>query len=384
MDKHIHVLTDFKPEMFEKVAAPLVSIYMPTELFATDNQKNLITYKNLVAEATAVLAENYGRREQSDLIKGLNMLLEDHNRDLWRHAKKGLAVLAGGSEVYLYHLDYPVENLVVVSRSYHILPLIRNFQYGAHYYLLALSANSFKLYLGDFNTLDEVIMPEEVKMRFDELFPDLDNQSSVKPGFYGGSDPLYYGQNSKSDVIDREIEKFFRYVGQTITEQFTSVYEYPVIVNSLTQHQTVFRELTSIPTLVERGIEKPFESMTEDEVLAYARALILDIQESSLDSLAERFGSDQAKELASGDPATIAKALVERKVWALLVEEDTSISGSYNTVSGELLLSAKDESNTDNLLDDFAQSTYLQGGDVYVVEPDMMPSRTGIAAFFRY
>lgn len=384
MNDRIQILTDFKPEMFKEVDAPLVSIYMPTALFATDNQKNLLTYRNLVTDAEMALAKAYSRRDYSDIIEALNLLYEDGNRDVWKYAKKGMAVLTDGSKVYVYHLDYLVESIAVVFDAYHILPLIRNFQYGAHYYLLALASDSFTLYRGDFESLQEVTLPKDVKKRFDELFPDFDNQSSVKPGSYGGPDPHYYGQNSKSDVIGREIEKFFRYVGQVITEHFVEPCKYPIILVSLTQHQTAFRELTSIPTLVEQGIEKPFESMSEAEVLAHARAIILDIQESAVASLVERFGADQAKGLASGDPATIAKALVERKVWALFVEEDKYLAGSFDAVTGALLPPVEGESNIDGLIDDFARSTYLQGGDVYVVEPGLMPSQTGVAAFFRY
>ena len=146
----------------------------------------------------------------------------------------------------------------------------------------------------------------------------------------------------------------------------------------------MFRSLAHIPCLLERGIEKTFGSMDKKEQLAAVGAIIDELQREQIERLVARFCDAQAAGKASSDVNDITLALVERKVETLLVQKDGVIDGDVDVESGFLRRHGEACVRSDDLTDDFAQATYLQGGDVYVLEKDQMPGDTGVAALYRY
>lgn len=384
MNDHIHIYDTFDSAVFENAKAPLVSLYMPTHLYWTENQQDLIRYKNLVSEVESALSQEYSAQECADVLTSLHDLLNDENKEVWEYAKQGMAVLTDGKETAIYRLDYSVEPLVSVSDTYFIVPLVKNFQYGAHYYLLALSADSFKLFEGDFHTLNELPLPEGTVSTFEELFTDYNDRPSVRVGSYGKPNLNFYGQGSKDDVVDKEVEKFFYYVDKVMTEHFTDVHEYPVIVASLPQHQSLYRKLSSIPNLDKAGIEKPFESMSEKEVLEKASTIIKEVQDAAIMQRIEHLQAGQGKGLAFGDPQSITDALVEKKVAILFIGESTYASGLFDKTTGKSIPQTDNLVSPASLTNEFAIKTYLQGGEVYVVDDERLPFGTGLGALFRY
>lgn len=384
MKNTIQVLDEFRSDLWGEKEAPLVSIYLTTHPHNSDKQQDRLAFKNLINEAEKYLSQEFSSRDYSPILDTLNAIEQDADRDIWRYTKEGLAILIEGRQAYIYHLDYPVENEVFVADSFHIKPLIRNFQYGAHYYVLALSAAEFSLYYGDFNSLEREELPEGVESELTKVFPDFDKGSASGGMTYGGSDPNYYGQGSKKDMAAKDTERFFRYVDKTVNDLIGNKITCPLILVALPQNQAAFREISSIATLLDESIEKPFDSMTMDEVQAAAAYIITDIQKSYIKELLELFGKAQAADRASADLRTIAFALIERKVAALFVDKDIVLRGNFDKTSGAIELTAKGTVGFDDLTDDFAQYTYMQNGEVYILDHEDMPSDTGVAALFRY
>lgn len=383
--KHIKLPVDFDPTMFIEAEPPLASIYLRTHRHSPENQQDPIRFRQLLTQIRQSLEKGYDKRRAASLLLQLEALADDPGRSLWRRSlKDGLAVLADKKNIRIYLTDYPVDSFAVVADSFHIKPLIRNFQYGAHYYLLALSMDRLKLYCGDFQDLEELSFPDGVKTRFDELYDDLDKPSSVSTGSFGGAETLYYGYGSKNDTTDKNIEKYFRHVDDIVRRHFVDEHPLPLILTSLKQHQPIFRSISSIPTLLEKGIEKPAESMNDEELLQAATTIICSLQETTIQELLEKYDLAQSKEQGSSDLSTIARALAEEKVATLFVQEEKFIPGRFNAQTGAISYKNIDDPRINDLTDDFAQATYLQGGEVYVLNQEMMPSDTGIAAIFRY
>ncbi len=377
-------LTDFNPLLFSDNEMPKVSLYMRTHRFAPENRQDPTTFKNLLAKIESDLSDGFDKRSYMPITESLTSLLEDPNRSLWRHNKEGLAVLADQGATYVYHLDYPVDEMAVVSESFQIRPLIENFQYGAHYYLLAISSKSFDLCLGDFHSLTRLEMPEGVEREFSKVFDDFDNTSTINVGSFAGMDGRFYGRDSKSEVVQKETQKFFRYIDKAVMDHFVSEHRYPTVLVGLSQNISLFRSLSSIPTLLEREVEKSIDSLSETEVLAEASALIREAQEAEVASHVEDFGLAHAQGRAALDPQEIARALFERRVRTLFVEKGKIIPGHFDQAEGRAVIKGRDGSGSHDLADDFAQAAYLQGGAVYALDGATMPGDTGVAALFRY
>ncbi len=67
-----------------------------------------------------------------------------------------------------------------------------------------------------------------------------------------------------------------------------------------------------------------------------------------------------------------------------MVEADRQIPGKLDHVSGSIKFLNLDATDTDDLLDDFAELTLKMGGEVMIVPAEQLPSKSGAAATYRY
>lgn len=258
MNDDITILADFDSALYEQVEPPLVSLYLPTHGSAPGDESDRIEFEALVEQARAKLAQERERREYKGVDERLAYAAE-HFDDLMSPAPGGsLAVLAGNDRTYIYRLGYEAGPLAFVGERFYVKPLLKNFQFGSHYFLLGLSADRFAFVHGDFGSLERVELPRDVLDAFSEEFP------LVYDGHEGALDysslenhmPPYHGWKSRNDVRKEEAGKFFQYVNKAVTDYLVAGTDLPVILVSLPEHQSAFRRISTIPHLLDEGIEK--------------------------------------------------------------------------------------------------------------------------------
>lgn len=388
MQDDVTVLTDFDSALYEQVEPPTVSLYLPTHGREAGEQDR-IQFKALVEQAREKLAQERERREYKGVDERLDYAAE-HLDDLVGPASEGtLVVLVSNDRTYVYQLGYSVGPHVFVGERFYMKPLLRTFQYGSHYFLLGLSADRFAFIHGDFGSLDRVDLPKDVLDEFSEEFP------LVYDGHEGALDysslenhlPPYHGWKSRNDVKKEEAEKFFYHVNKAVTEYLVKGTDLPVILVSLPEHQTAFRRISTIPHLLDEGIEKDVGGIDAPELLADARAVIEHARERQADELLEIYGDAQAHGKGSSDLSAIGLALVERKVRALFVAEGAYIPGGFNDETGEVYLFERephDRFEGPELADGFVRAALAQDAVVFELDPAKVPGETGIAALYRY
>ena len=87
---------------------------------------------------------------------------------------------------------------------------------------------------------------------------------------------------------------------------------------------------------------------------------------------------------SSDDIEAIAKAVAERKVETIIIEENIMIPGKIIDESGNIRLAEADEVGFDDLIDDLGEMVVRQKGRLLVLSNEDMPVDTGIAAIYRY
>lgn len=85
--------------------------------------------------------------------------------------------------------------------------------------------------------------------------------------------------------------------------------------------------------------------------------------------------------LAAGRPAAAMFGALGARVGTLLAEADRHIPGRVDPETGEVVLG---EGGVDDVLDDIAELVLKNGGQVVVTREAQMPTKTGIAAIYRY
>ncbi|HIW75111.1 MULTISPECIES: hypothetical protein [Gordonibacter] len=384
MNDDITVAPDFDATLFEQAEGPLVSLYLPVD----DRAAARIRLKELLQEVNDKLEQEFAHREHTGVDARLDQVIERFD-ELAEGAAGSIAVLVGNDRTLVYQLGYAVGPLAVVDDSFYVKPLLKNFAFGSHYVLLGLSADRFALIEGDFGSLRRWKFPEGLSDEFSELFP------MVYDGLEGALDyeslenhmPPYHGYKSRNDVKKEEAEKFFRYVDKVVTERLLKDVDLPVILVSLPEHQAAFRRVSTLPHLLDEGIEKDVGGIGEPELLAEARVVIERAREAHARELLQLFGDAEAHGGASADPADIGLALVERKVRALFVAEDVYLPGGFNEETGAVVLFEQEPHERfqgPELADQFARAALAQDAEVLELPAEQMPNGASIAALYRY
>ncbi len=125
-----------------------ISLYMPTHRVGRAQQQDPIRFKNLVAGAQERLL-GYGLRrpEVQALMHPAESLLIDG--DFWQHQSDGLAVFLSPGYSQIYRLPSSFDELMSIGNNFHIKPLLPLLSQDGQFYILALSMNKIRLYLGN-------------------------------------------------------------------------------------------------------------------------------------------------------------------------------------------------------------------------------------------
>jgi hypothetical protein len=120
------------------------------------------------------------------------------------------------------------------------------------------------------------------------------------------------------------------------------------------------------------------------ELAAAAARVLARRCESHFDARVAEYREAWAKRLATDMASEALEAAHEGRVDALLVESDGRSTGQTDADERLAEPSGRNHREVDTLLDDVAQEVLRGGGEVLVLPPERMPSRTGLAAIYRF
>jgi hypothetical protein len=367
------------------VEPPCLSLYQPTHRHHPDNQQNAIRFRNWVRVLETSLKEKYANKDIRALLEPFQRLAGDSA--FWIHQRDGLAVLATSSLFRVYHLQRPVPELAIVADSFHTKPLLRILQSADHFQILALSRAQMRLFEGNRDSVDEVELPDALPTRVADITGDREPRPSdvtvaVSAGASGDA-PIYKGGGEK-DAVRADTERFFRAVDRAILEHYSRPSGLPLILAALPEHHTTFRRITRNRALIDEGINIHPDALTVETMRERAWQVMEPNYLGRLAALREEFGAAQPKGLASDDLVTVAGAAVTGRVATLLIEAEREVPGRIDAATGRVEFAELAHPEVDDALDDMAELVLNAGGRVVVVPAARMPSKTGVAAIYRF
>jgi len=132
------------------------------------------------------------------------------------------------------------------------------------------------------------------------------------------------------------------------------------------------------------GIEVDANSLSLEQLRQRAWTAAEPEIRSHLGKLADKFEEARSKGGGSDDLKKVAHAAAESRVEVLFVESDRLIPGHLDQVTGSATLRSMENRQDDDMLDDLAESVLIKGGQVVVAPSPDMPTKTGVAAIFRF
>jgi hypothetical protein len=235
-----------------------------------------------------------------------------------------------------------------------------------------------RLFEGDRDVVDEVRLAEGVPRTSVEALGEERTEPHLTVAAYGGAGgtAMVHGHGGKSDEVDKDAERFFRMVDEAVLEHHSRPSGRPLILAALPEHQSLFRQISQNPLLLETGISVHPDDLEMDELRERAWRVLEPHYAETLERLADHYGQAKAKGQADDDPARIAEAVIQGRVGTLLLEADRT--------DGSVALGDLEQPHIGDVLDDLAELVQSMGGEVVVAPSERMPSTTGAAAVFRF
>jgi Bacterial archaeo-eukaryotic release factor family 3 len=364
---------------------PCLSLHQPTHRHRPDNAQDPIRFRNLVKSLDESLRQKFTPREVQPLIQPFLTLAED--RDFWMYTLDGLAVLGAPNFFRVYRLQRPVAELAVVADSFHIKPLLRILQSADRYQVLGLNRQKIALFEGNRDTLDEIELAPGIPRTITEALGEEITEPHMTVASYGlgaGGPAMRHSHGSKKDELDKDAERFFRAVDRAVLQQHSRPSGLPLILAALPEYHSLFRQVSQNPFLLAEGIETDPDALAIDTLRERAWRVVEPRYLARLAALIEEYGMAKSKGLGADDPPHIAEAAVGGRVGTLLIEADRHIPGRIDYASGRIEPGDLAHPEFDDLLDDLGKLVLKKGGQIVIVPAERMPTRTGIAAIYRF
>lgn len=377
------LVNDYAAGVFDAPEPPCLSLYQPTHRGRPENQQDPIRFRNLVKALEESLRQKYATRDIRPLLEPFQKLAGNSN--FWNHTLDGMAVLGAPGLFRVYRLQRPVPELAVVAESFHLKPLIRILQSADSYHILGLSREKIMLFEGNRDVLEEVELLDDIPRTVsDVLGEDAERVHLSVWTPAAGNEGVRYGMGSKTDLVDRETEQFFRAVDQAILDHYSRPSGFRLLLAALPEHITLFRRISQNPFLIDGGIDTHPDALTVEELRQRAWRVVEPHYLARLAGLIEMFGAARARELGDADLAVVARNAVAGRVATLLIEADRHVAGRIDPVTGAIEYDDLANPAVDDLLDDLGEWVLKHGGQIVIVPAERMPTQTGIAAIYRF
>ncbi len=369
-----------------------VSIYMPTVRAGQETQQNGIRFKNVLRAAEDRLKKLGLRQPDIDRqLEPAQQLLND--ADFWRHQGDGLALfIAPDASLTRFRLPLTFDELVVVSKRFHIKPLLPLLSGDGRFYVLALSQGDLRLLEGTRDSVSEVDLADLPTSLVEALSAEV-IERQLQWHALGHSGPggghteggMYHGHGPGQEEEKLRILRYFQMVDRGLRDLLKER-DIPLVLAGVDYLLPLYAEANTYPYLVEEGITGNPEALSAKELHKRAWAVVEPIFKRAEAEARARYEQEagRADGLASADLIEVLRAAHQGRVAVLFVPADLRYWGVYRPGSGNVHVHPERQPDDQDLLDLAAVMTYAHGGQVYVVDRDDVPGGGDLAALFRF
>jgi hypothetical protein len=221
-----------KKEKLEKLASekssPCVTISMNTHRTSPGNLEDFVGLKNLLKEARERVANEFGKRQVTDLLEKIDNLEKeiDVNYNL-----DSLHIFLSNSTKEIVKSSWPaVQNSVHIAEHFAVKPLIKDFNRSEEYLILILSQSGVRL----FHAINDSIAGE-IK---NDNFPFGKN-----PHIITDSDKLSDGKK-----VDNMVREFFNTIDKAVVQVYHKT-DMKCVVICTEDNYSRFMQVADIPSI---------------------------------------------------------------------------------------------------------------------------------------
>lgn len=364
-----------------------VTIYIPTHQSGVqvNEKQDAILLKNTLKDVANQLSEQgieTARIEQ--LLTPAYALLQDDQ--FWGRMGKGLALFIAEDYFKYLKMGATPQQVAVCQKRFHMTPLIPLLTNKTYFYLLVINkqkcklfrANAFGMEFVDVPGLPEEMM--EVKRLSDK------DASTFKSGVSSGSGGAnYHGMGGGNPDHKDNIAVYFEAVDDIIYKEVLHAENAPLLLAGVEYLIPIYRSATDYHNVCAESLTGSHEHDETHSLYAQARAIMEPYFAQAQDRALTMFANQKATPLTTSMAKDVIPAAYYGRVSHLFVREGARILGRFDEMNNALDLDLTDEEPLEDLSDMAVIKTLSQGGEVYVLPAEQMPSEsTDLAAVLRY
>lgn len=363
---------------------PSVSLYMPTHKKTPERRQNQIRFKNLVNKATDML-----NRLKVDSVKDLLSPARHLQQDnmFWSAQADGLALFCSPDLFLYYRLPVSFKEQVVVSRHFHIKPVLPLIDINGIFYVMALSQGSVKVLrcmrqeCADFTPRD---MPGGIRetLRYDAPQSQLQYHTGASGGS-GKRPAMFHGQGLGIDEKKENLRRYCTDINRAL-RHLPNRDNTPLILMGIDPLLPIFRSMSDYPCLLEQEINLNPDQLNDGELhnagWKIAESYFKDLQKQSVHQYLEYSSTGKT----SCDLREIVPASHYGRVESLLVNTDVQQWGVFGPHMETPEMHDRQEAGDQDLTDTAAFNTLSHGGIVHPMSRDIIPEGSSLCAVFRY
>jgi hypothetical protein len=195
---------------------------------------------------------------------------------------------------------------------------------------------------------------------------------------------MRHGHGSKKDEIDIDTERFFRAIDRAVLEHHSRSSGLPLLLAALPEYHNLFHKVSHNPFLLPDGIDIQPDAVSVDALRDRAWKAVEPHYLERLARLVDEFGKAKPKGLAEDELTKVAEAAAAGRIARLLIDADRHIPGRIDTSTGKTEFDQLAHPEMDDVLDDLGELVLKKGGGIVIVPAERMPTRTGVAAIYRF
>ncbi len=365
--------------------SPCITIYIPTHQSGVqvNEQHDVITFKNNLQEAEKVLkSRNFPEPTIKKCLQPAYELLSDD--EFWKEQSEGLALFISDGYFKFVRLSFRCEEEVIVNSSFHLANLVQAMSRDEYFYFLVISKKQAKFYRVDSSGMERIEI-DDLPNGVDDVvhFEEKDDQKLTRMG--GTSGASFHGHGGGRPDEKTNIGLYLEEVDDTLWDAVLHDETVPLLVAGIEYMIPIYRSVSDYkyvwPEAVVRGALEH-----EDETLLYQLAMekMQPYFNRKYDDAKTDYFNKSATALTSDVHSVIIPAAYYGRVQTLFVARNAHFWGSFNEQDNQLTVNAEQGPNDECLVNKAIVKTILNGGNVFLVDPEQVPENAVMAAVLRY
>lgn len=371
-------------ELFEINQWPSVSVYMPTQR-AGDSQQNSIRFKTLLQKAENNLSD-YQFKDAGKLLAPAKKLYNDTG--FWNQRSDGLAMFISPDVFKIYLLPRSFDELLIITRRFHLKPLIPIISSKTNFFILAVSQNNVRLLRCTPETAEEVDveeMPDSIQetLKYDVSRRQLQFHTGAKEGGSGDRPAVFHGQGVGIDETKENLNRFFKDIDKGLQSELKNE-SAPLIFAGVDHLFPLLKKKCSYPYLLDEAITGNPDELKAEDIKNKALKIIAPTFQKEKQEAAQKYADLSHTHMASWELNEIISAAYFGRVDFLFVARGVQEWGRFDPENNQVIFRNEKEPEDEDLLDFAAVHTLANGGKVFAVKPSEVPDKGLAAAVFRY